>query len=749
MPDEDPEAIADPPRKEMEATHNEKIEEDLAELSRRRFLTECYIVSRIQSDQAAAMRNDSLQSLRLMAKVERPGACQADNYELNEILDNLAFLLVKRRGSDRVAVAVTGFMKTKIELVAQVGMNSPPSASPQEGLNLMATANSQQRDMRGNLTSIQEHALKILNGAREYSKLAPGDPAQKVILKDFVKLQLDYSSDKLIDRASQAKRFTDKIKGFELISSPSAPLEVRKTGAKDEFSLPSVLGSKGEDRAKNIYRGLYEEFVSDSGLAQFLPVEEMMVLSRENFDVWTKVFTFLFDKIREEAKGLEKEVSGPGRNKGLEFVVYYLSFMEILVTKSQLFRDWVEVITRAVEGEKQRLAKEKELEEEKVGVMAGLGEPVAVGDPGTGPTSPSATSGEVPGASDPGHPIPKNRDRYQFKKTLKKIVPATIVNWLTSRPGRSKGAATHLDGGFSDPSRPSPGDNEGGHGSLQSIRPQEREGPPNIIERGDISPATRASSRVSTSCVGSFFDDEDENPGREGSEEFEEAATALSLPTDFSILWLIPQHLVAVRRILKSVLPKRLLIEREVQLEVLPCNESEPIMVSCEPLREALSRILRADKDTTKEEKANVLVDYLESRQMDTAAPIVNAPEHAELILSAYLQKRRREGRYFYPYIGISGPPCLICETVLLKEVEDPIYTQVGHGHMHTASIPGGFSLEHKSSAFEAVNNIAKRVCEEAYVQKRSEAQDSHYSIGRFSREGSADASPISLRPVF
>ncbi|KAJ6263946.1 LRR receptor-like serine/threonine-protein kinase [Drechslerella dactyloides] len=95
--------------------------------------------------------------------------------------------------------------------------------------------------------------------------------------------------------------------------------------------------------------------------------------------------------------------------------------------------------------------------------------------------------------------------------------------------------------------------------------------------------------------------------------------------------------------------------------------------------------------------------------------PTVFAPPHAELLLLEYiLTKSKYHTNY---YIGLSKPPCFVCELILLK-YSSMVQTRAGRAHFHVTAIPEGIPPENMETVFGVVKDIAAEVAMDLYVKE-------------------------------
>ncbi|KAF3282871.1 hypothetical protein TWF970_001606 [Orbilia oligospora] len=696
---------------------------DLYETSCRRFLTQLAIISKVNSEQGRRERQKRLQFLRESART--PDV--ADNVALNRLLDNLAFLLVRRSGGDCVSLALVGFTQAKIDMVAQASYeedrSSPDSAVADMSVGLEVAGNPQGEFSYSSdgPSAIKQHAERIFKYVKESSTLPRDHQRYYEILKELLTIQVDYSSNKLYGRVQLLKKFTTKVEGFKI--PDWASLATGESRDKDSFSLPPAPGPPGRD------------------LGEVSRVEKL-----EKADEAT-------------------------RSKCIRCIVSSLRFMDILVTQSKLFRSWVEITTRTLDQQKEALAREAE-GKEKVSMSVGLMavedlEPVVEdSEPAAGPESavhrsvlqhtlpevqkPTAPSDHElessintmkSGSSGPIH-ISKPRKRDWFKTTMRKVIPASITNRLTLRR-YSKDTRVHVGEIFGGSSLPLPGGNKKAPDADQASRQEKIEEPRGLAGGGHdeiAGSSTQSGHRVQRartsqiSFSGSFLE-----RAEESFEEYTEA-TAVGTPSmDYNILWLVSQHAIAIDSLVKNDLVRKFASTRDFNLEVLPHDETEATTLPCEPILETLSRLLSTVEpidDDDRRLKATSFLANIKAHEEDPGAklllsldkiePTIKVSGHAELILLSHLAKLRKGGQYVYRYLGLSKPPCFVCEEVLLRREDFSVLTRQGHTHAYVSSIPSGNSPLEQLVVFNDVKIIAEQSVRDVYLSKRCDSRDSH-----------------------
>ncbi|KAK6516259.1 hypothetical protein TWF506_006168 [Arthrobotrys conoides] len=714
------------------------------EIARRRFLTECQILSSIDSEKSQNLRRTRLEGLRQFSPSVWDNDI-ADNHELNSLLDNFAFLLVQNGGGDCISVALVGFTRDKIKLVAQTS-------------DVSGSSDYRSEDRRQRVESIRQHGQKLFDLVKEYSLLAPEDSRDFEIFMELLKLQIKYSSGKLHSRTLQLTRFIEKVEGFELPTDVS--LGVGDFWARDEFSIHPV-----PNLGREVHTELYEKFSRQNSSVGLPPLEEMLVLNRRNFDSWTKILLWVLAAVRKEVGNLCSEGLKDEGGQILT-VIDHLNTMEGLVTKSQLFRTWVEVTTRTIGKEKKRLEERKEEDENGEARVEGLGVNLGSGVRTSIPSVPEQnhtgsvlrsqheilaqkdSSPRAQGASKHGALVdtielssvlnPKLKRMGWIKTTLKRVVPKTIVNRLMSKARRSKESPKHVRDIFAASSHNPPGGGDKNPDSINIATGEQKDieapevqpkggqsdvGRRNLVgvgltatslERGPAQEGYKEEDKEEQEQEQQQEDKEDneeereeeEGGEREGEQEEEEGeeeqeaqtVTATNQSTDFNILWLIPQHMIAIKSILDSDRVQKSMRTRDFDLQILEYDEeAEPTSLPCEPLRETLACLLTVTNplDTDKYQAVTRFSDHAETyrketsgskwlKTLDIATPTVKVSGHAELLLLSYIQQRERTSQYPYPYIGMSKPPCLVCEIIFLRQHYLPIRTQKGHTHVQS-----------------------------------------------------------------
>ncbi|KAF3317507.1 hypothetical protein TWF173_011155 [Orbilia oligospora] len=454
---------------------------DLYETSCRRFLTQLAIISKVNSEQGRGERQKRLQFLRESART--PDV--ADNAALNRLLDNLAFLLVRRSGGDCVSLALVGFTQAKIGMVAQASYeedrSSPDSAVVDMSVGLEVAGNPQGEFSYSSdgPSAIKQHAERIFKYVKESSILPRNHQRYYEILKELLTIQVDYNSNKLYGRVQLLKKFTTKVEGFKI--PDWASLATGESRDKDSFSLPPAPGPPGKDLGEVVHRHLYYE---------------------------------LLDKKKSISSQVEKleKADEATRSKCIRCIVSSLRFMDILVTQSKLFRSWVEITTRTLDQQKEALAREAE-GKEKVSMSVGLMavedlEPVVEdSEPAAGPESAvhqSTLQHTLPEVQKPTTPsdhglessmntmkpsssglihASEPRKRDWFKTMVRKVIPASITNRLTLRR-YSKDTRVHVGEIFGGSSLPLPGGNKKAPDADQASRQEKIEEPRGLAGGG-------------------------------------------------------------------------------------------------------------------------------------------------------------------------------------------------------------------------------------------------------------------------
>ncbi|EGX50825.1 hypothetical protein AOL_s00054g911 [Orbilia oligospora ATCC 24927] len=358
----------------------------------------------------------------------------------------------------------------------------------------------------------------------------------------------------------------------------------------------------------------------------------------------------------------------------------------------------------------------------------------------------------------------RSRKRDWLKMTMEKVVPASIVNHLTPKPrgplllikdGARFSSQPPLEGDKKESQKPQEAGKYPPETSIECHESGSHSRPVNTTPKsaghitceGSRTPqiglaeglqltsptedpeALRANMQKDIENVFILGGDPDE----EGYGVEVEAAT-ISQSTDFNIFWLIPQHIMAIKSILGSVLVPWFTYNRDLSLKFLPHDEEEkPTRLPCNPLRETLYQILPDyfDRDTVRDEKVNGFLTYIKAHEgltaLDTEFPTVKASGHAELLLLSYFRKLKLAAGYPHPYIGTSRPPCFICEAIILSERLCSVSVQKGHGHVYVSKIPKGIprgdteldeDFQGVGKLYSRVNSFTQDICCEFYDLK-------------------------------
>ncbi|KAF3146452.1 hypothetical protein TWF594_003246 [Orbilia oligospora] len=592
---------------------------DLYETSCRRFHTQLAIISKVNSEQGRRERQKRLQFLR----ARTPDV--ADNVPLNRLLDNLAFLLVRRRGGDCVSLALVGSTQAKIDMVAEA---SPDSAAADMSVDLEVAGNPQREFSYSadDPSAIKQHAERIFKYVKESSTLPRDHQRYYEILKELLTIQVDYNSNKLYGRVQLLKRFTTKVKGFKI--PDWASLAAGESKVKDNFFLPPAPGSPGKDLGEVTNRKRHE---------------------------------------REKPRGRKKVgmLAGLGQPESTA-----VEDLEPVVEDSEL----------VVEDSEPAASPESTVHESILQhTLPEVQKPTAPSDH----ELESSMNTMEPSSSGPIH-TSKPRKRDWFKTTMRKVIPVSITNRLTLRR-HSRDTRVHVGEIFGGSSLSSPGDNKKAPDADQAGRQDKIEEPRSLAEGHDeIAGPKRA---------------------EESFEEYTEA-TAVGTPSmDFNILWLVSQHAIAIDSLVKNDLVRKFASTRDLNLEVLPQDETEATTLPCEPILKTLSRLLSTaepiDDDRSLKATSFFLANIKAHEEdlgaklllsLDKIEPTIKVSGHAELILLSHLAKLRKGGQYVYRYLGLSKPPCLVCEIALLRKQGFSVLTRQGHTYAYVSSIPIGAS---------------------------------------------------------
>ncbi|KAJ6264945.1 hypothetical protein Dda_1098 [Drechslerella dactyloides] len=726
-----------------------------AAAERAKYLTVCQLLTTISTESSNEVQQNAIAQYR-----PREGSIVAPNHHLNELLDNLAFLLVRRGKGDCIAVAMTGMTRDKIDFIAKLSIASPPPGETDvkrtKAWEIRAAANYRPENL--DIDSIDNHARHIFNYMQRVAKSNIRDEKRKVY-QEFAEFQIGYSLEKISERFRQLKGFRQKMKGM-LLPKEVALIETWRSGMDDGYYIPALPKDESADSDDRVLRNLYQQFSTisskDGTVPHVLPWDQMMPLAATNFEAWTQIFLWVFENFEDKIQGCQK-ASSEHRGHHVNLIFKCSEHLATLI-KSTIFRNWVEGGTRllgTIEKSREQEAakaapKTEEADKLEISVLPasdndkgkqketmGLGTAPAEGTQAlTGDHTPhqSKVSKEEPKAKGP------------FKGTLRKVATGIFGDkvFATLR-GRPKARAPlNIPGSSYTESQTQ---TKFGTTSLAGLarsdpRKGKTTGPLGIGTQPVVEAATKLGElTIEMPEKANRDQDDEEEEDDEVSPHFKHINSTKN--REFKQIWLVCQHLFAVDFVLRSPLALRESQRRGFTLRTLPHDTTKSSVYPCEPLKACLGRLLRSDGDEDQqllkvERFVEDLKRHLYERPKELKAlldlssenPSVRVSEHAELLLLGRLSKEPRKSGYPYPYIGVSKPPCFVCELVL-HQSGFKVDCQTGSSHIYTSKIPDCIAQTESLGAYKIVDETAREVVNKFYAEKRRKSsQDSHYWLG-------------------
>ncbi|KAF3208665.1 hypothetical protein TWF106_011350 [Orbilia oligospora] len=575
---------------------------------RRRFLTECQIISSITTASALQLKYEALQELFHLNLNSR----SLDIYHpaTNGLLDNLALLLDKGRCEDSVAVAFTAYTGKSIRLVIQLGQSS---------LN--------EKCRHRDPVEVIRHVERVFYFIHLYHDCSPGgryyrkdilDP-RKDIWIDFASYQLEQSFEKLHRRFPHLQIFCQEARSFTL---PFRVSITKSSDIDDAYHIPSV-----DVECSHVLVELYREYLNSLnfyGRSISPSKKSMMRLTPDNFGKWSTVFTWYFGKLENSLHGFDKS------KVDFKEVAKRLTTLAGLVSNSQLFRDWFSIISRGIAKKRARRKYEAAVGRTKVPNFSR-------------PLGPKYNHERKPGITDspPERSITKALKLPLVPKGIRKIFVElkTRKEELEALRARSEQESSSPQLGENSPDSEDPE----GYSDIEGDTDEEFSMIQDIASPGTVE--NISFKRVSLIAQTLFLTKEvldsrhlhrymkGKNPEITVLSSINHAET-----TEFecenlkrTCSWLLPQHYGPGNQ------------NREVTVKNFISSMKESL-ASRPAKAQQLTRIV---KDTPEH-------------------PRIFVPQHPELSLLSYLARQNNAGDYPYPYIGLAKPPCIVCGIVLL-----------------------------------------------------------------------------------
>ncbi|KAK6348170.1 hypothetical protein TWF718_005983 [Orbilia javanica] len=652
-----------------------------SEDQRKRFLTECQILSSITTGSANQQKEEALGKLRVLRKKARVPAY----YTTNSLLNHLAYLLDTGKKEESVAVALTGLTGTKIELVIQLGQTSLSGKCPRRDPDEI-------KQYAETLFSFIHRPTKFFPEG-EFS-LSPVVDLREQTLFDFAAYQYEYSFEKLRRRLPYFKKFCAEARQYTF--SPETPI-TRSSDISDEFYIPAVNCDDfgGPEQLYNRYR--YRLPFYERGAAP--PVEAMNPLTAENFGRWTLAFTWWFKDIDNNFNRSEK------KKVDFKLLAHELVMLSILVSSSQLFRDWVSMVTRGMAG----------------GKAKGEAEAKATAREVRNFSLPISLQIANDGAQVPPGPATEKRTIGQ---SIKSIMRKKILNSrVDSKQEKEEGEPSSPKGALKS--------------CLASTQAEGKSQQKARVPTGD----SEESKTDHDDC------DDDDDPDDKLSMILNVGDARAVRNIAFKRMSLMAQILFIAKDIFYNDYLRRQLKGKKPEVTVLPSCNDVTTELEFEPLRKTSFWLAQGKytKSTHAESAINNLISFVKEdlkskpaklRQLilTDAGGIIDGsprkfiPQHPELSLLDYLYKQKTTLDFPYPYIGLPKPPCFVCSAVFLSSNAYSVMMpqETSYCIDCVAELPTDFPPLLQTNIFNTIDQLAVRVAWTYYLERcRGKEDDS------------------------
>ncbi|KAK6353610.1 hypothetical protein TWF696_005573 [Orbilia brochopaga] len=731
-------------------------------IKRKLYHTACTILTSISTSKSDLRRKTELQLLRN----DKP-ALQPRTQRLDDLLDKLAFLLVARGDGDCIAVVITKLLHDKVMLLASCDSpawdeenplrQAAASSGRSHSWDIQVAANLKRERRREH--DIEKHAAKFFNFIRRFHTLRVQEEKSRAKY-EFVEDQIIYSVQKIAVRSRQLMK---ELRGVKRLDVASCLLLENEPAENNEYFVPPPQKYDDNRLATDLIEWCLEVENGDEHelLKVFLREHThvlAMPLTDQTLSIWHVLFIWVFEKLDKiiSSSSREKQMNNDEAvvNKAPE-IVSYLVLAHRLTHYSAVFRRWISVMMRLIaDDQSPRLPPNqhvvsntavRQLLEDLSNQFREKPEGVS-GQEATG-GSPQINVDETAGPSghdnystqEPSQQIHDSRSGLEKKMPKKSSRAKTIVKkiWSTIK-GKGKersrvgienifpsavatpavqGQDEHAQGGGGPRINQAPSARE----RLISIR-SPAESDTDIPIQG-LQHLTERSENV-TEDITDEYDEIFEIDPKQGKKmtNFKEHNPI------FQKAYQLTSHFDTIDMVTQSRLLAKELSERGFSLTVLPHDTTRRVDCQAEPLSSSLAQFLELE-DTTEETAIQVrqfldtIPEVVNNSQqlrrllsLNVESPTVHAAQHAELLL---LEHILNEGKgIIYPYIGVSKPPCFICEAVFSKH-QDYARIRDGHGHVYVAEIPNRISKDVTTEVFQIINKLAKAVTKDLYSDQK------------------------------
>ncbi|EGX44066.1 hypothetical protein AOL_s00210g227 [Orbilia oligospora ATCC 24927] len=184
---------------------------------------------------------------------------------------------------------------------------------------------------------------------------------------------------------------------------------------------------------------------------------------------------------------------------------------------------------------------------------------------------------------------------------------------------------------------------------------------------------------------------------------------------------------------LRYVIDAEQLTQRETILKVIRVKQHPPGRRPGEKLESCLHRFLHVNH-LTKDEISARVKSFLSFFHVMIPSPnrcrrlLSNLNDdnptfpifyHPELVLLAYLGP---SPQLAYPYIGVSRPPCMVCEHLLIQQ--RTLEVREGSGKVYAVTVPGRIPQKDKDFIHDDVKDLTARIVNDIQTTQRNRAEE-------------------------
>ncbi|KAK6504383.1 hypothetical protein TWF506_002584 [Arthrobotrys conoides] len=689
-------------------------EEPDLETREQRYLTSCSLLRNLPAEVSESDRESQL------AQIRRKKPVRSRTYQQGLLLDRLASLLVANGGGDCAALATGSFTNDKLTLLASYATSGSGGGdaiqktvreSGRSEARIVGAAVDLTGESSPSAETIKTHGRKIFSYLSCYHSTK--DPKlRRNICKQFSIQQTIYSINRIYSKYRNLDKHFRKIRNIDLREYEHTfvePLEKSYYVSRPTDMQDEILSEELPRAFLDFAEGNYPLDDRQRPLKEYITTHPKIpsnLFSRDVFIIWHELFLWLFGAIGQRieaciaaknAKGSQDEKTDA--YKRLEVYAENLDALSQLVLRvvdgSCIFRYWAAIVQKIVSGEG-----EKRINRDNVGLL------------------------------DPSPHMPAPHGQYFGQWQSSSMVPEEYE--LDIVFGRQTMSKYKKHGVFRKAART----------IWEALRRKKASDgqPRNQLEGGHRSNFLETSTEASPipgkhgEPLGSLSQDEEhenEDTYQENEEDGDDfdfeitkgAKEALETPLNpiFRLAYTLADYQLIISAILQDRNIPIQIRGRRFEFEVITTKEPHALLKT-----EALENTLR-QFFITKNRKTNSL--KIETRMTNLIQNLkkvilskhhlqqildhlkedhrVLAPKHAELLLLEYVVQQN--ARLTYRYIGISKPPCLVCENLLYLHRPN-IRTRKGNGHVYVSEIPKGLIVEKVERVFNVVEELAKNM---------------------------------------